>query len=59
MTTNTCPCGRALNAGRSASSSNAARCLICQVAAVMRTFRDPITARSQERTKREKERRDG
>jgi HNH endonuclease len=28
MTTNTCACGRALNAGRAGSSSNATRCLI-------------------------------
>jgi hypothetical protein len=56
MTTNTCACGRPVTAGHTAGNDGT-RCLLCVTALVMRTFRDPITARSQERTKREKAKR--
>jgi hypothetical protein len=44
--TNTCPCGRPVTDGHSAGNNHdGTRCLLCVTALVMRTFRDPITAR--------------
>jgi len=48
----TCTCGRKVNACRSAGSHSNTRCLICQTAAIMQTFRDPMTARKKKTRKK-------
>ncbi len=54
--TERCTCGRLVNAGRTAGSGGNSRCLICQTAAIMRTFRDPMTARYRVQEARKKQR---
>ena len=49
-----CACGRPLNAGRSAGTKGHTRCLICDTARVMLTFRDPMTRKHRARVRRKK-----
>lgn len=40
-----CPCGRPINAGRTAGTEGNTRCLICVTDELMRTFKEPTKAR--------------
>lgn len=51
----TCTCGRLVNVGRTAGSNDNTRCLICQTAQIMATFRDPMTAKYKTRLKAKKD----